>query len=52
MSGRRKADLFKAFTLKPFAASTKTGEVLDLAKVMGGIKKRCRHAHRLSKLVP
>lgn len=39
MSGRRKADLFKAFTLKPFAASTKTGEVLDLAKVMGGIKK-------------
>lgn len=39
MSGRGKADLFKAFTLKPFAASTKTGEVLDLAKVMGGIKK-------------
>lgn len=39
MNRRQTDDLFKAFTLKPFAASTKSGEVLDLAKVMGGIKK-------------
>lgn len=38
MSARRTDDLFKAFSLKPFAASTKNGEVLDLDEVMGGIK--------------
>lgn len=38
MSARRTDDLFKAFSLKPFAASTKTGEVLDLDEVMEGIK--------------
>jgi len=38
VSARRTDDLFKAFSLKPFAASTKTGEVLDLDEVMEGIK--------------
>lgn len=37
MNRRQTEDLFKAFTLKPFAASTKSGEVLDLAEVLGGI---------------
>ena len=39
MSARRTDDLFKSFSLQPFAASTKAGEVLDLEEVIGGIKK-------------
>lgn len=38
MSARRTDDLFKAFSLKPFAASTKTGEVLDLDEIMARVK--------------
>ena len=39
MSRAKPDDLFKAFTLRPFAASTKTGEVLDLNEVMRDIKE-------------
>lgn len=39
MNRRQTDDLFKAFTLKPFAASTKSGEVLELDEVMRGIKE-------------
>ena len=39
MSARRTSDLFKAFSLKPFAASTKTGEVLDLDEMMAKVKE-------------
>lgn len=39
MNTRKTEDLFKAFTLKPFAASTKSGEVLELDEVMRGIKE-------------
>lgn len=39
MNARNTDDLFKSFSLKPFAAANKMGEVLDLDKVMRGIKK-------------
>lgn len=39
MNTRKTEDLFKAFTLKPFAASTKSGEVLELDEVLEGMAK-------------